>query len=133
MSKNAPDTRNKLDNNKSNKPKRKPTVIKLTEIKRVIDQPGVVKLKAEKKPTKGQLFKKENGYSKTMKRNLKKADLSPNMIDIYKEKRKARKAKERKAKRIKRETSVTFKRLNGKKKGSKSQGKKKSSAETKSK
>lgn len=123
MSKKAPDTRGKLDNNRPVKKKTSPSpkrgqTTSLKELKSRIEGTPV-KLKAEKKPTKGQLFKQAHGYSKTMKRNMrKKGVITP---EEYKPIRKSRKLAERKIRQKKHADSVAYKRVNGKGKGKKVQ------------
>lgn len=126
----APDTRNKLDSNKglnkrtiTSKKKNKITYRasfqEFKEEAKAIDSP--IKLKGEKKPTKGQLFKKEKGYSKTMKRNLQKhSQLGKDLISLadYRQIRKTRKKKEKKIRQEKHQASVLYKRTNKKTKGS---------------
>lgn len=126
MSKKAPDTRNRLDNNrktntvKIKKPKKIP-------IKNLADhlfsekEKGIVKLKKENKPSKGELFKKANGYSKTLKRSMNKHHIET--VEQYKIYRKKRKKEETKARQKKHETSVLYKRTH--KSDKKSGGKKK--------
>lgn len=123
MSKKAPDTRGKLESvktgKKTHKPKRFKNTKQLADIVKA-NTPDAIKLKLEKKPTKGELFKQKNGISKTQKRLLHKYGLET--VAEYKPIRKARKQKETKARQEKHKASVTYKRLNGKgKKGAKNQ------------
>lgn len=118
MSTKAPDTRNRIDNQRNVTPRKKKTkIVTKKDLVDVFLEDHTAKISKEKKPTKGELFKKANGYSKTMKRNLAKHDLSSNMIGNYKEIRKARKKIEKKAEQAKHAKSVAFKKLNGKTKG----------------
>ena len=91
-----------------------------------------------KNPSNGEVFKKKYGISLTMYRNMKKQgimelkssmnlekDVIDSLISEYKKLRKARKKKEALKRREKRTASVTYKRLNGKKKGAKQGGKSK--------
>jgi hypothetical protein len=135
MSKKAPDTRGKLDNNRNSKPKKK----KLTtlsqqdlkdNLKRANKEETPLKLKGEKKPSKGQLFKQAHGYSKTMKRNMRKAGVDTSQgyaIAV----RKPRKLAERKVRQKKHADSVAYKRVNGKAKGKKGQPAAKKKSESK--
>ena len=117
----APDTRNKLESIRIPK-KRKP--IKHKAFKEIKSLP--IKVNVEKKKTKGQLFKEATGISKTTKRLLNKHGLTINMLENYKEIRKARKKVATKARQEKHKASATYKRLNSKKgKGSATPGKKK--------
>lgn len=126
MSKNAPDTRNKLDSNKNikrdshpKKIKRKP-ISNPKELKKVFE--GDVHAtqyedKKKEKRSKGQIFKSTNGYSKTMKRLMNKyAVTTP---DEYKPIRKKRQEAEKKIRQKKHADSTAHKRAHGKKKGSK--------------
>lgn len=126
----APDTRNRLDSNKglnkrtiTSKKKKSTYRASFQEFKeetKAINSP--IKLKGEKKPTKGQLFKKEKGYSKTMKRLLHKHHVSGEntleKLNNYKKIRKARKKAETKIRQEKHKASVLYKRTNKKTKGS---------------
>ena len=112
MSKSAPDTRNKLDSNKGLK--RQPKKTNLKEIKEVLDGS---KLKFTPKETKGMIFKRIMGYSKSTDRAMNRAGVVT--LEAYKEIRKARKLLERKARQKKHADSTAYKRANGKKKGSK--------------
>lgn len=113
MSKKTPDTRNKLDNNKGSKPRKKPKL----EKKKLSDLGRTSKVKVEKKVSKGQLFKAQHGYSKTMKRNMHKHGVTT--VEEYKVVRKKRKQAERKIQQDKHSKSTAYKRANGKKKGAK--------------
>ena len=84
-----------------------------------------LKLKGEKKDSKGKIFKKQHGFSKTMLRNLKKNSLNPfkpvetnlSESECILEYRKIRKARKRKAtieRQKKHATSVAYKKANGK-------------------
>jgi len=125
MSKKAPDTRGKLDNNKNSKPrkKKKLTTLSQQDLKNSLkknNEESPLNLKAEKKPSNGELFKKSHGYSKTMKRNMKKNGVdTPQGYAIAV--RKPRKLAEKKLRQKKRTESNTFKRLHGKGKGKKNQ------------
>lgn len=128
----APDTRNKLDDNKGIKKEVKKkigipiTEDTLKEFKQIIGGPKVVFKECWKK-TKGQIFKESNGFSKTTRRNLKAANLldqwgkilEEDPLNKYKFIRKKRKAAETKARQKKHLDSVLFKRANGKKNKSK--------------
>lgn len=121
MSKKAPDTRNRLDNNKGlnkkTKPKKKGSLRELQQQK--------TKFKLEKKPTKGQLFKQQHGFSKSTKRAMQKQGLpvSGESIAELRVIRKARKKKQLKVKQDKHKTALA-KRGAGKSKSS-TPGKKK--------
>lgn len=116
MSKKAPDTRNKLDNNKNSKPKKIKKVSHKDLKKEMDSQKPVLSLSAKKKPTKGEIFKKEHGYSKTMKRNMRKSGTStPKEYAVSV--RKPRKLAERKVRQKKHTDASAYKRANGKKKG----------------
>lgn len=116
-----PDTRNKLDNNKdvktSKAPKKKNSKITMGDlranVKAINEKASPIKLTAERKPSKGSLFKKAHGYSKSMKRSMKVADVIT--IPAYKAVRKARKLAATKLRQKKHSDSVAFKRANGKK------------------
>lgn len=133
MSKKAPDTRNRLDNNRNSKPKSKPQRFTQTELReniKKVQEEVPLKIKAEKKPSKGSMFKKANGFSKTQKRSLRKHDLVSQGLkglEMLKEITKKRKLKEKKERQNKHQISATYKRLNGKKRTVK-QGKKSKSS-----
>lgn len=112
-----PDTRNKLDNNKPVK-KKKPTVVAMRNLQKAISENPIkelpLKLNKEKKPSKGSIFKKATGYSKTMKRNMKKSGAVT--VESYKrDVRKTRKLAATKLRQKKHSDSVAYKRANGKK------------------
>lgn len=121
MSKKAPDTRNRLDNNKGlnkkTKPKKKGSLKELQQNK--------TKFKLEKKPTKGEIFKQQHGFSKSTKRAMQKQGLpvSGESIAELRVIRKARKKKQLKVKQDKHKTALA-KRGAGKSKSS-TPGKKK--------
>jgi hypothetical protein len=121
MSKKAPDTRNRLDNNKglnkSHKPKKKGSLKEL--------QNNKTKFKLEKKPSKGELFIKAYGFSKSTKRAMQKNGLPVTSESIAELRviRKARKKKQLKIKQDKHKTALA-KRGAGKSKSS-TPGKKK--------
>lgn len=104
MSKSAPDTRNRLDNNKGlkkkNKTKKKGSLRELQQNK--------AKFKLEKKPTKGELFKQQHGFSKSTKRAMQKQGLpvSGESIAELRVIRKARKKKQLKVKQDKHKTAL---------------------------
>lgn len=131
MSKKAPDTRNRLDNNRNSKPKSKTQKFTQKELKEELKTISL-KIKVEKKPSKGNLFKTLHGYSKTLKRNMNKHNLNPvvysDSINEYKGIRKKRKLSETKTRQNKHQVSVTYKRLNGKKRVVRTQGKKSKSS-----
>lgn len=121
----APDTRNKLDNNKGIK---KPKKIDIKTMGKDLKQISIEDLRATpKKESKRSIFKREYGFSKTMRRNLKAAGLVnesgviifDDFLNQYKFIRKKRKAQETKARQKKHLDSVLFKRANGKKSKSK--------------
>jgi hypothetical protein len=128
MSKKAPDTRNKLDNNKNSKPKKIKKISHKDLKKETESEKSVLSLSAEKKPSKGEIFKKENGYSKTMKRNMRKSGAS-SPKDYAVSVRKPRKLAERKVRQKKHADASAYKRANGKKKGGGSQPKAKKKTE----
>jgi hypothetical protein len=119
-----PDTRNKLDTNAGLNKKKKNTRLTMGDlkanVKKAEEKESPLKLKAEKKPSKGSLFKKAFGYSKTMKRNIRKNQLSTvpgglSAVEQYRELR-AKKAKiANKVRQKKHSDSVAYKRANGKK------------------
>lgn len=117
MSKKTPDTRNKLDSNKgiNKRTKRK------TNKKSSLKNSNTKKLKLPKGPSKGSIFKKEHGFSKTAKRNMQKIGLLiiEENLKVLKENRKARKLKEKQVRQEKHKTSSAYRRANSKKKGSK--------------
>lgn len=123
MSKVAPDTRNKLDDNKPLKKKNTNTRrVTLGDLpKKTLKTSGndlPLKLNIKKKPTKGELFKKEKGYSLTQHKNMLKYDVD---LEGLKLRTKKRKEAEERIKKEKHKESVAFKKANGKKgaKGSK--------------
>lgn len=135
MSKKAPDTRNKLEKVSVSNSKPKKTKVKnkfsLKDLSKTSDDKSIkqespINIKLEKKPTKGQLFKIKYGYSKTLKRNMKRWNVTT--PEEYKGIRKGRKRSQTIQRQNKHKASVTFRRLNGKKKGAKNQPKKKESA-----
>jgi len=119
-----PDTRNKLDSNAGLNKKKKNTKLTMGDLKinskKAEDPESPLKLKAEKKPSKGSQFKKAFGYSKTMKRNIRKNQLTSipgglSAVEQYRELR-GRKAKVAdKVRQKKHSDSVAYKRANGKK------------------
>lgn len=116
MSKKAPDTRNKLDNNKNSNPKKLKKISHKDLKKETDSQKSVITLTAEKKPSKGELFKKEKGYSKTMKRLMRKSGTSsPKEYAVSV--RKPRKQAETKLRQKKHSDAAAYKRANGKGKG----------------
>ena len=117
MSKKAPDTRNKLDNNKG--AKKKVHHKKKNSLKQFHN--NKTKFNLEKKPTKGEIFKQERGFSKSAKRSMQKLGLpvSADSLPELKKARKLRKLKETKIRQEKHKASTAYKRANGKKKGSK--------------
>ena len=105
MSKKTPDTRNRLDNNKSikkTKPKKKGSLKELRHNK------TKSKSNLEKKPTKGELFKQQHGFSKSTKRAMQKQGLpvAGESIAELKVIRKARKKKQLKVKQDKHKTAL---------------------------
>lgn len=111
MKSKSPDTRNKLDGNKdlNKKVKKKlnknnfkniQNTLKAIETKEALDKdPNVIKIKiVALKESKGSLYKKANGFSKTLKRNMKKIGLNPVKESIveYKEIKKKKKLERRK-------------------------------------
>lgn len=117
-----PDTRNKLDSNKGIKNstvtvKKKSTKITMGDLRANVKtenkEKSPIKLTAEKKPSKGSLFKKRIGYSKTMKKNMKKRGVLT--VAEYRLMRKARKLAATKIRQKKHSDSVAYKRANGKK------------------
>lgn len=87
----APDTRNKLDDNKGIKkhPKKKKSNKKT--FGDIIKKDSTSVNSNSQKLTKGEIFKKANGFSKSTKRSLTKNGLNPFMMDILKAIRKERK------------------------------------------
>lgn len=121
MSKNAPDTRNRLDSSKDLNKTKPPIRTKNTKNPTLGDKYSV-KHNAEldkknKKKTKGQLFKEAYGHTKTMKRNCRNA--GGLTIAEYREVRKKRKKTATMARQKKHLDSVLYKRANGKKKAGK--------------
>lgn len=131
----APDTRGKLDSQKGLNERKKP-VLKLKKdlvtkkTNRVTfgdlqkaTEPSPLKLSKEKKPTKGQLFKAQYGYSKSTKRNLKKNYLDINAfsdaMNALRLIRKNRRVVATKLRQAKHAASVLYKRSKGKTKDSK--------------
>lgn len=134
----APDTRGKVDNQKNINPQRKkPVLVKkgekkrhgntrvtLGDLKTSVEKRKKqeakdklpLKLNAEKKPSKGSIFKKTHGYSKTMKRLMKQHGCT---LEELKQRRKARKLAQKKVRQKKHANSTAYKRVHGKKKGSK--------------
>lgn len=102
MSKNAPDTRNKLDNNRKAKTKK---VAKKRTLEELL---GTFKEKDQKKKVSKRLsaedFKKVHGYSRSVLRNMKKLgiinqysqEVTDYSITQYRASRKARKDAEKK-------------------------------------
>ena len=128
----APDTRGKIDTQSNIKPRKKPVLKKKNEVTKgnrrvtlgdIQKEASPLKLKKEKKPSKGQLFKAQHGYSKTMKRNLKANGLDINAfsdsINEYRAIRKKRKAAIRKIQQKKHADKAAYRRANSKSKGSK--------------
>lgn len=101
MSKNAPDTRNRLESIKVSTPKRKK--IKKAEPIKSLQRVEVV-VKAPE-VSNGQVFKEKFGYSKSMKRAMRKAGLDINnfsdSLAAYRDVRKKRKSAARKVKKDK--------------------------------
>lgn len=107
MSKKTPDTRNRLDNNKGvkkTKPKKKGSLKKLQHNKTKTKS----KSNLEKKPTKGELFKQQHGFSKSTKRAMQKQGLpvAGESIAELRVIRKARKKKQLKVKQDKHKTAL---------------------------
>lgn len=126
MSKSAPDTRNRLDSNKGLK-KRQP-IKSLKAVKEIIIEP---KLKFAPKETKGMIFKKTFGFSKSTKRAMRRVGITtPITVDgsglnieyafeEYVKIRRARKLTQKIARQKKHADSVAYKRAYAKSKGSK--------------
>ena len=133
MAAKAPDTRNKLDDNKGlkkgpkKKPKaQKPQVIKLKavkELKQVIEGHEVTVTKYEQQETKAQSFKRTHGYSRSIQRAMNR--LGVTSFEAYKAHRNKTKKAAIKVRQEKHKASVAFKMAN--RKGSKTGSKKKSS------
>lgn len=106
MSKKAPDTRNRLDNNKGIKKTKTKLKKKDGSLKEL--QHNKTKFKLEKKPTKGELFKQQHGFSKSTKRAMQKQGLpvSDKSIAELRVIRKARKKKQLKVKQDKHRTAL---------------------------
>ena len=106
MSKKAPDTRNRLDNNKGIKKTKTKLKKKDGSLKEL--QQNKSKFKLEKKPTKGEAFKKVHGFSKSTKRAMQKQGLpvSDKSIAELRVIRKARKKKQLKVKQYKHRTAL---------------------------
>lgn len=123
MSKKAPDTRNKLDNNKQSKKKTFPKNKEkrsLKDLSNKIHSGDTISVKVVKKESNGSVFKKTKGYSKTMKRNMHKngvKTLEEYAISV----RKPRKLAEKKARQKKHSEKLAYRRLHGKSKGKKGQ------------
>lgn len=105
----APDTRGKLDSNAGiKKRKKKENKFSMSEFKEVapLVKLGVAPKKAERKPkklTKGQIFKQQHGYSKSMLRAMRRAGLDPMAYsDSLNEYRALRKKRRKEAKAAKR-------------------------------
>jgi hypothetical protein len=129
----APDTRGKLDSQRDLNP-RKVTLVKKGERKeqkttlekfqkkakqnekQKAKDASPLKLSVEKKESKGSIFKKQHGYSKTTKRLL---HTYGETLDQYRIRRKNRKLAERKVRQKKHADSAAYKRAHGKTKGSK--------------
>jgi hypothetical protein len=134
----APDTRGKIDKQSNINPQRKKPVIQkqsekkytngnrvtLGDLKIKVDKEkrqqvkdqSPLKLKADKKESKGAAFKRQHGYSKTAKRLMR---LHGTDLQGLKERRKARKLAEKKVRQKKHADSSAYKRAHGKSKGSK--------------
>jgi hypothetical protein len=136
MSSKAPDTRGKLDSQRDLNPRKRPTIHKKNEVKKgnsrvtlgdlktnvekrkkqEAKDKSPLKLNIEKKESKGSIFKKQHGYSKTMKRLMHTYGVT---IEQIRERRKARKLAEKKVRQKKHADSAAYKRAHGKAKGSK--------------
>ena len=127
MNKKAPDTRNKLDNNKDARNTRIIKPIKKShnshpktfgDLKKIIDKPqqDTVNLKPKSKISNGVIYKKIHGHSKTQKRLMKKYSTD---LEGLKIKRKTRKKAEKVIRQDKHKASKIYKRTNVKNKGSK--------------
>lgn len=127
MSKNAPDTRNKLDGNprtERKKPQIKKKKVTQTELKAAYEKTFVAVETApakEKKLTPAEQFRKDHGYSKTMSKLMKKHGVdSPQGYAVSV--RRPRKLAEKKVRQKKHADSTAYRRANskGKTKGKKS-------------
>lgn len=121
----APDTRGKLDNQRdlNKKPQFKKKFQKKSDEPKKKNSFKVEKKDDKPKISNGKKFKMLHGYSKTMKRNMKKYGLDPmaysDSLADYKAIRKKRKAGIRKIQQAKHAASVLHKRTKGKAKGAK--------------
>jgi len=119
---NAPDTRNKLDNNKQLTKKKKvnPNINKKTAFSSLKKELNLSKkpllVSNKKEPSKGYLYKQVKGHSKTQKRLMK---IYSTDLEGLKKRTILRKDNEKAIKHEKHKKSLAYKRANSKSKSSK--------------
>lgn len=81
-----------------------------------VDPEAIVYERPTKKATKGEIFKKEHGYSRTLSKLANKLSVS---VDTYREMRRARKKQESKVQKAKRDSALAGRKAKASKVGGK--------------